>query len=52
MRTPFASGFQWKSFRFIGIIFHDFQDAYAFAVQIDSKGTIGWRNAFEKSLSP
>lgn len=52
MRTPVASGFQWKTFRFIGMILHDFQDAYAFAVQIDSMEAIGWRNAFEKSLSP
>lgn len=46
MRTPVASGFQWKTLRFIGMIFHDFRDAYAFAVQI------GWRNAFGESVSP
>ena len=52
MRTPVASGFQWKTLRFIGMILHDFQDAYAFAVQIDSMEAIGWRNAFGESVSP
>ena len=34
------------------MIFRDFRDTYAFAVQIGSKGAIGWRNAFGESVSP